>query len=133
MLISPAHVHISIDSLSRAGWPPRMTVAAPGVHGPGVTGMQGMGVKTPNAAAVADATSGFAMDMHIPKDGMFVMGTQSMMLASGTCVVFTRCIGRTMKLAGATPKVHIRVAPLQTCCGMLPPKSASIFHIECAT
>lgn len=33
-----------------------------GAHGAVMTGMQGMGVRTPYAAAVAEATVGFAMD-----------------------------------------------------------------------
>ena len=58
-------------------------VGDPGVHGAVVAGMQGMGVNTPRAAAVAEATVGFAMDMHIPKVGMLVMGIISMMVAAG--------------------------------------------------
>jgi hypothetical protein len=36
--------------------------------------MQGIGVSTPNAAAVAAATAGLAGDIHIPNGMMFVMG-----------------------------------------------------------
>jgi hypothetical protein len=36
--------------------------------------MQGMGVSTPMAAAVAAATMGFAGDMHIAKGMMLAMG-----------------------------------------------------------
>lgn len=45
-----------------AGVFPTRTVGDPGDHGAGITGMHGIGVKTPNAAAVAAATAGFAMD-----------------------------------------------------------------------
>ena len=38
------------------------TVGDPGDQGAGKTGVQGIGVKTPNAAAVADATVGLAND-----------------------------------------------------------------------
>lgn len=44
-----------------------VTVGEPGIQGAVVTGMQGIGVKTPNAAAVAEATVGFAGDEHMPK------------------------------------------------------------------
>jgi hypothetical protein len=39
-----------------------------------MTGMQGIGVNTPCAAVVAEATVGFARDMHIPKGGIFTIG-----------------------------------------------------------
>jgi hypothetical protein len=37
--------------------------------------MQGIGVKTPSAAAVAAATVGFANDVHMPKGIMLTIGT----------------------------------------------------------
>ena len=46
----------------------------PGAQG-AVTGTQGIGVSVPIAAAVADATVGLAVDMHMPNVGMFVSGT----------------------------------------------------------
>jgi hypothetical protein len=76
-------VHINVQVLSSVGLPAKITVGAPGVQGAGVTGIQGIGVSTPMAAAVADATSGFAGDMHMPNGMMFVSGMLSMMLASG--------------------------------------------------
>jgi hypothetical protein len=36
--------------------------------------MHGMGVSTPIAAAVAEATSGLAGDIHIPNGIIFVIG-----------------------------------------------------------
>ncbi len=47
---------------------------APGAHGDGVTGKQGMGVKTPNAAEVAEATAGLLREEHIPNGGMLTVG-----------------------------------------------------------
>ena len=41
---------------------------------PVVCGMQGYGVRTPSAAAVAAATCGFARDVHIPNGCMFDFG-----------------------------------------------------------
>jgi hypothetical protein len=60
--------------LFKAGNLAIITVAEPGVHGPGVTGVQGIGVKTPNAAAVAAATAGFAGDLHIPNGTILTKG-----------------------------------------------------------
>jgi len=70
-VMTPAHMHINIDVLSSAGMLPSSTVGAPGTHGETVAGIQGMGVRTPIAAAVAAATMGFAGDMHMP-NGMIL-------------------------------------------------------------
>jgi len=51
-----------------------MTVGEPTIHGAGVTGMQGIGVSTPIAADVAEATAGLARLVHIPKGMMFTIG-----------------------------------------------------------
>jgi hypothetical protein len=108
---------MQVEELLSAGMPPIIVVAEPGVQGLVVTGMQGMGVRTPRAAAVADATVGLAMDMHAPKVGMFVMGTKSMMLAAGAPQL-VRFTGRTMRDEGATPKEHIMTAPAVTSWGI---------------
>jgi hypothetical protein len=97
---------MSVLVLSSVGFPPSITVGAPGTQGEVVTGMQGMGVSTPNAAAVAAATAGFAGDMHMPNGMMFTSGTWSMMLASGCSAVLTRLMGSTVRLLGAMPMVH---------------------------
>lgn len=73
-VITPAHMHISVDMLSRVGMLPSRTVGAPGTHGETVAGMQGIGVRTPIAAAVAAATIGFAGDIHMPKGMMLTIG-----------------------------------------------------------
>ncbi len=80
--------------------------------------MQGMGVSTPKAAAVAEATVGLASDMHIPNGMMFVIGMWSMMLASGTMLVITLLVGSTTSELGAMPKLHIIIAPIQTWFGI---------------
>jgi len=85
---------------------PIKTVGAPTAHGAGVTGTQGIGVNTPNAAAVADATVGFARDWHIPKGRIFASGLLSIILAAGVCVS-TRFCGSTTKELGATPKAAL--------------------------
>jgi hypothetical protein len=68
-------MHMHLEVLFKAGIFPISTVGEPGAQGAAVFGMHGIGVKTPNAAAVAEATVGLAMDEHIPKVGIFVIGT----------------------------------------------------------
>jgi hypothetical protein len=117
IVITPPHVHMQVEVLFSAGMPPIMQVAEPGVHGEVVTGTQGMGVSTPRAAAVAEATAGLAMDMHMPKVGIFVMGMKSMMFAAGA-VALVLLMGSTFRAEGATPKEHIITAPEVTCWGI---------------
>ena len=74
-VITPAHMHMFIEVLSSVGILPSSTLGAPGTQGEVVAGMQGMGVRTPIAAAVAAATIGFAGDMHMPNGMMFTSGT----------------------------------------------------------
>ena len=74
-MITPPQAHIHVEVLFNAGILAMRTVGDPGVHGATTTGMHGMGVKTPNAAAVAAATAGFAGLIHAPKGMMFTMGT----------------------------------------------------------
>ena len=105
------HMHLEVSF--SAGMLPIMTVAEPGTHGAVVFGMQGMGVRTPNAAAVAEATVGFASEEHIPKVGMFTMGWWSMILAAGAPAIVL-FVGRTASAAGATPKLHAINAPAVT-------------------
>jgi len=91
------------------------TVGEPGVQGATVTGMQGMGVSTPRAAVVAAATAGLAIDVHMPKGRMLAMGIWSMMVAAkGPPAVTGGPLGMTTSELGATPNVHIMVAPIQT-------------------
>lgn len=115
--MTPPQVHMQVQVLFSAGMPPSMVVAAPGVQGEVVTGMQGIGVKTPSAAAVAAATVGLAIDMHMPKGGMLVIGIKSMILAAGA-VALTLLTGNTFSAEGANPKVHIMTAPEVTCVGI---------------
>jgi len=74
ILIIPAHIHIHMEVSFKAGILPIMTVGAPGVHGPGVAGTHGIGVRTPAAAVVAVATVGLTRLWHIPKGIMFSIG-----------------------------------------------------------
>ena len=70
-----------------------------------------MGVSTPNAAAVAAATCGFAMEVHIPNGMMFIIGTLSVIQAGGILLHRILAAGRTFSTDGAIPKLHISCAP----------------------
>jgi hypothetical protein len=104
-----------LEVLSSVGKLPNTTVGAPGAQGAGVFGKQGTGVNTPSAAAVAEATIGFKIDMHMPKGMMLTKGTWSMIFASGWCCVNVLFSGSTTSELGATPKLHCIMAPMQTC------------------
>jgi len=105
---------MSLEVFCRLGMLPNKTVGAPIIHGAGVTGIHGIGVRTPSAAAVAAATIGFDGLLHIANVGILSIGTWSMMLAAGMLLVNTRFKGRTTRLVGAAPKLHCSMAPLQT-------------------
>jgi hypothetical protein len=116
--ITPAHKQLHLEESFKAGMLPIITVAEPGAQGVTVLGMQGIGVKTPKAAEVAAATVGLANELHIPKVGMFAKGWWSMIFAAGVphMVLF---VGATIRVAGATPKVHCIIAPIVTSFGII--------------
>ena len=116
MVITPPQAQLHIHVLLSAGMLLINTVGLPGCHGPTVTGTQGIGVRTPSAAAVAAATAGLLGVMHMPKVGMFAIGANAMMFAAGILLAMTGGpVGVTMSEAGATPKGHIIMAPITTC------------------
>jgi hypothetical protein len=77
-----------------------------------------MGVNTPSAAAVAAATAGLAGHWHMPKGGMFMIGTWSMIFAAIMLLVIT-VLGVGIRVLGAMPKVHFIIAPMQVCIAMV--------------
>src|SRR5258708_7917935 len=103
--MTPAQLHMHLEVLFNAGMLPIFIVVEPGAQGALVTGMHGMGVNTPRAAAVAEATVGFAREEHIPNVGMFAIGLLSMILAAGAPAMVLLS-GGTINEAGATPKLH---------------------------
>jgi hypothetical protein len=111
--ITPAQLHISLELSFRAGKLAIITVGQPGAHGAAITGVQGCGVSAPIAAAVAAATIGFAMLLHIPKGAIFAPGLLSIIVAIG---IFdcTLLFGGTFKVEGAAPNVHFNIAPPET-------------------
>ena len=77
--------------------------------------MQGAGVKTPKAAAVAAITIGFAGELHIPKGGILAIGAKSIIVAArGPDAMTGGPFGITFKTLGAAPKLHLIAAPAQT-------------------
>ena len=68
-------MQFSEQELSKAGILPIIVLLAPGVHGATVAGIHGIGVSTPKAAAVAEATTGLANELHMPNGKIFIMGT----------------------------------------------------------
>jgi hypothetical protein len=111
-VITPPQRHVKVDTLSSAGALHSITVGAPATHGAGVAGMHGTGVSTPMAAEVAAATIGLAIEVHMPNDGMFMIGTWSMMFAAIMLLVIT-VLGVGTSVLGASPKLHFMAAPMQ--------------------
>ena len=112
--MTPAHWHISLQESVSAGLFPTSTVGQPGAHGAEVIGIHGMGVSTPSAAAVAAATCGFDILLHIPNGITFTPGLLSMMFAAGFEQPITLFSGRTFSVDGAAPKVQLHIAPAVT-------------------
>jgi len=116
--MTPPHMQLHLEVLFRAGIFASITVGEPGAQGAGVFGIHGIGVSTPMAAAVAAATVGLAMDIHIPNGGIFTIGLLSMILPAGGPPHMTLLVGKTFSDDGAIPKVHIIIAPETVSCGI---------------
>jgi hypothetical protein len=116
--MSPPHRQLQLHESSRAGFPSRMTEGDPGDHEDTMLGTQGMGVRTPSAAAGAAATVGFARLVHMPNDAMLSMGSKSMTLAAGSPSTETRGLDVAVSVEGPMPNVHCISAPLHTISGV---------------
>lgn len=116
--ITPPQLHMHLQVMLSAGTLAIMTVGEPGIHGAIVIGMQGIGVSTPNAAVVAAATMGLAMDMHMTNGGMLAIGLWSMMVPAGgpPAIVVGAC--NALNTLGATPNEHIIMVPVFAMGGM---------------
>jgi hypothetical protein len=121
MVMTPPHMQFRVQTLVRAGILPILTVAEPGDQGATVLGMQGWGVKTPDAAAVADATWGLANEVHMTNGITLAIGLLSIILAAGTLFAFTLLAGVMTSELGPVPKLHVAIAPMTTCWGINPP------------
>src|SRR4051812_23564863 len=104
--MTPPHWHISFELLLSAGMLPTSTVGEPGTHGAVITGMHGIGVNAPSAAAVAAATAGLELAWHMAKGMMFAIGLLSMIVAMAMApfAVATLFAGGTDSAVGAAPK-----------------------------
>lgn len=115
--MTPAHEHIHFEELFKAGNLRNITVGEPGVQGV-VTGTQGIGVSTPLAAAVAEATVGFANEEQVAKGGILVIGAKSIILAAGFFSPMT--VGTvTISVEGAEPKLQDIDALITTSCAIV--------------
>lgn len=113
----PPKAHMSLQLSSSAGMFV-MSCLPPGAHGATMTGTQGMGVSTPIAAAVAEATVGFASDVHMPNGIMLANGTKSMMVALGLFWIMGLNGTVTISVEGICPNVHLSIAPMHTYFGI---------------
>lgn len=73
--------------------------------------MHAIGVSTPPAAGVAEATSGLASETHMPNVAMFSSDT-SVMTPAG--VVADTSASDAVNTAGTAPNVHSTDAPVET-------------------
>jgi hypothetical protein len=95
-----------------------MTIDA-GDQGAAITGVQGIGVSTPSAAAVALATAGFAWLEHIPNGSTFA-GVIWTMVAAGSAPMISGepGSGSATKADGAAPKLHVSNVPVTSGSGI---------------
>jgi hypothetical protein len=104
--IDPPHIQIHLESWARIGPIGRRTVTFDVIQGADIAGTQGIGVNTPKAAAVAAATIGFAILLHIPKGAILAIGIISTIEPTGILEINTGTLGITMRDDGASPKLH---------------------------
>lgn len=113
--MTPRYAQLQIDVLVSAGSFRIWTVGLPGTQGEVVTGVHGIGVRTPSAAAVAEATVGLASELHIPNGWMLIPGLKSITVAAGRFEQNAARSGMTVNVEGAAPNVHAKGAELITC------------------
>ncbi len=100
-----------MQELLRAGILFRSMFKDPGNQGPAIAGTHGIGVRTPIAAAVALATKGLAIEVHIPHVGTFKMGFESEIFPPG--LELTRGLIESIFMGvGVVPKEHVIIAPV---------------------
>ena len=107
-------MHIRLHPLCRAGIFPIIVFVAPGAQGATVAGIQGIGVRTPIAAAVAAETVGFAKLLHIANPEILANGLLSIMVPAGGPPAKVVADPVAINAPGAIPKVHKSVAPVDT-------------------
>lgn len=112
MEMVPAYAHCNVEPCIRQGVEHTVICGATGVHVPTVTGVQGCGVSTPIAAAVADATAGLAIELHNPIGVILAPAAQSFIVAVGLPPVSTFVAEVAFKVPGDIPQVQTMVAPV---------------------
>lgn len=98
-------------SLPKHGFPDTKIFVHTGIHVPAGIIMQGCGVNTPKAAAVAAATCGFNNDVHIPNPEIFTGYDPSSIVAAGLPFSRQTVCDVTVRLHGAVPKPQAKTAP----------------------
>jgi hypothetical protein len=88
-----------MESLVNAGIPPTITLVFPFSQVPAITGVQG---------------TGGAILAQVPKGLIFTIGLQSPIFAFALPPTSTRFIGNTVRVDGAAPRTHFKVAPFTT-------------------
>ena len=91
-----------------------MILGVEAIHGDDITGMQGIGVNVPKAAAVAAATAGFVIVVHVPKGLIFSKGILSLIVAMGKPDTNAEVLGNVQSTDGAAPNEHFKQAPQTT-------------------
>jgi len=119
----PVHAQLHVELTVSAFFSRIITTVDPWDHGAVTTGMQGIGVRTPCAAAVALATCGFACVVHIPNGAMFTDGWKSVTVAIGFSSPSVRSVGSTESDDGDVPWLHRSVAPWTTSFGICSPEN----------
>jgi hypothetical protein len=91
-----------------------------GAHGAGMSGTQGIGVRTPKAAAVAVMTSGLAGLLHMPNGGIFMIGTIWTIVAAANASLTTGAAGNSsaMNTLGVNPKLQVSAQPVVNSSGI---------------
>lgn len=113
-IVPPPNPQVNVHPTVRHGFPPASVVVCAAVHVPAGTSVQGCGVNTPSAAAVAACTAGFISDVHMANGGRFVLGAQSVTVATGIFPISTFVCDVTFNTLGAVPKVHMHCVPVVT-------------------
>ena len=108
--ICPPQLHMHLQ-LSNSAGKFEIFACPPGAQGAAITGIHGIGVSTPMAADVAEATVGLANDWHIPNGAMLTIGLLSMMLPIAMFINLGRVGSMIDNVDGANPNVHCSIAP----------------------
>src|SRR4051812_3343595 len=112
--MTPPNAQLQVDPETSAGTLPSSVFGAAGIHGPATVGMHGIGVSTPSAAEVADATVGLDRLLHMANGGMLVAGAMSEITPAGRPSTITFEDADGMKVAGAAPNEQLSIAPMTT-------------------